>query len=295
MKAFIGSATALAALTMGGIAIQGVRPIANPDAPVAGLDAHETHGSLSLIGQFRTSVSGWLWVRTDLYLHNGVQMRPMLDQEKQRNVVSENSHDGLDEEIGHAAVVTVIPSRERDFRGIFGDIERATSSYKDMRNHSHNDPKGALPLFRLMTWIDPQFIPGWTVGASVMCREKNRAAYDKALAYLEEGLRANPNSITLLKEIAYTYVRPLDNLKAGKVYLDRARAAIAPADVSRMDEDTKVHAQEAYRWLVLVNRDLGLRREALDVAQEGLTKFPGDHLMSSEAEKLSLRPRRRTP
>src|SRR5262245_38227364 len=45
------------------------------EAPVvpAGLDAHETNAAASVIGQFRTTTTGWLWLRTDLYLHNGVE------------------------------------------------------------------------------------------------------------------------------------------------------------------------------------------------------------------------------
>lgn len=287
------SGAALCALSAGGLSVQSLKPITNPEVPVSGLDAHETHGSVSLIGQFRTSISGWLWVRTDLYLHNGVQMRPMLDAEKKRQLASENSSDGLDEHIGHESVVTVIPSRERDFRGVFGDMERATASYKGMQNHSHNDPKGALPLFRLMTWIDPQFIPGWTIGAAVLCREKEGPAYDKAVAYLEEGLSHNPNNVVLLKEIGYTWIRPLGNLERGKPFLDRARLALTNVNVTRLDEDTQESARDTYRWLVLVNRDLFRRDDAISVAREGLTKFPEDYMLVRELATLTAVPIRR--
>ena len=49
---------------LGGYKAIDVKPEVEPKGRVAGLNAHETHASASLLGQFRTSVSGWLWVRT---------------------------------------------------------------------------------------------------------------------------------------------------------------------------------------------------------------------------------------
>ena len=59
--------------------------------------------------------------------------------------------------MGDDSVVTAIPSPDRDFRGWMGDLERETGTYRDMHNHTHNEPEQAIPLFRLMTWIDPNF------------------------------------------------------------------------------------------------------------------------------------------
>ena len=41
-------------------------------------------------------------------------------------------------------------------------------AYQAMANHKHNDPTAAMPMFRLMTWLDPTFVPGWTTGANIL-------------------------------------------------------------------------------------------------------------------------------
>src|SRR5258708_9770874 len=111
-------------------------------------------------------------------------MRPMTDGEKGSGVKTEDAaDDGHEKLIDESAVLTIIPSKDRDFRGILGDIERATNAYKDMHSHTHNDPIATLPLFRLMTWIDPSFIAGWVTGASVIAREQSKAGALKAINY----------------------------------------------------------------------------------------------------------------
>jgi hypothetical protein len=162
-------ALAIGAAIAAGVAIQSVAPEVNPPNRPAGLNAHDEAAGASLLGQFRTSAAAWLYLRADLYLHNGVEMRPLTEAEIKSGRVGVGVHE--DEQQLHGDemnMVTVVPGREQDFRGIFGDIERATNAYKDMTAHKHNDPMDSLPLFRLMTYVDPQFIPGWTTGATIM-------------------------------------------------------------------------------------------------------------------------------
>src|SRR5579864_179950 len=80
---FLVPTFAVVLMAGGGYAVSDLQPLVSPRASdMAGLQAHETHASASLLGQFRTSFSSWLWFRTDLYLHNGVEMRQMTDDEK---------------------------------------------------------------------------------------------------------------------------------------------------------------------------------------------------------------------
>src|SRR5688500_7510109 len=78
--------TAVGAMAGCGLFVATLGPILQPPEAPAGLDAHETNASASLLGQFRSSASAWLWLRTDLYLHNGVEMRPMTEWEKKSGV-----------------------------------------------------------------------------------------------------------------------------------------------------------------------------------------------------------------
>lgn len=259
----------------GGEAAREVRP---PERP-AGLDAHETHAATSLLGQFRSSVSSWLWLRTDLYLHNGVEMRPLSDSERRAGDRAASATDAEDRKLhDDSAYTTVVPRAEHDFRGVFGDVERATQTWKDMRGHSHNDPRAALPLYRLMTWLDPSFVPGWTVGASILARGKTDEGNRAALAFLEQGREANPDSIAIEQEIAYVWARKIGDWDRALPHFEAAR------DIGRkrpqLADETEAEALlDAYRWLCLIYRDSARPADQHATAREGLDRFPDDPVL----------------
>jgi hypothetical protein len=267
---------AVVAILISGLFAMGLRPHTEAPSSLEGIDAHETHAGASLLGQFRTSVSSWLWLRTDLYLHNGVLMRPMteweLEQGRETHKAADDGHEELHNE---EAVTTVIPAREYDFRGVFGDIERAVAAYKDMRGHDHNDPKAALPLFRLMTWIDPEFIPGWTTGGIIIARDRDEASTRKALDYLLQGLEKNPTSIDILTQLGYLEVARRKDLVRAVDYLEQARSA-AKRKGTRLGESETEVLLDTYRWLAMCYRDLGRHQERIRAASEGLLLYPDD-------------------
>ncbi|HRI44167.1 MAG TPA: hypothetical protein PLL78_03390 [Fimbriimonadaceae bacterium] len=244
----------------------------------AGLDAHESHASASLLGQFRTTFSGWLWLRTDLYLHNGVEMRRLTEQEVAGDHRGSSSIDNHDHALhDDSLITTVIPSAEQDFRGIFGDIERATSAYKDMTQHTHNDPVSALPLFRLMTWVDPSFLPGWTTGAAIIARDRSDRSLEKALGLLREGLAKNPRSIALDGEIGYLLAARRRDFRQAVHHLDRAR--IQSLERAALSDDEFEALPQIYRWLSLSYRERGMLAEMYAVLREGVERFPEDAVL----------------
>ncbi len=262
-----------------GYAIRPMDQVVNPPYVPAGLDAQEQYSSMSILGQFKTSASAWLWLHADLYLHNGVEMRQMTDSERHAGVKTEDAaDDGKAKILDEESVLTTIPSKDRDFRGVFGDIERATSAYKDMHHHHHNDPKLALPLFRLMTWIDPDFVPGWVQGAAIIARDRTNESAIKALAYLKDGRKQDPYSVSIVMEIGQIYITRLHDLPKAVTYLEQAREMGRNRDW--VLEDTENSAlQHSYRWLALCYRDLGERDKLREVAEEGLNRFPGDPVL----------------
>lgn len=260
------------------------------------LDVHESHASASLLGQVRTDLSSWLWLKADLYLHNGVEMRPLTDDEKRRGTRVQGAANDGREQLFKEQDVTVVPSQADDFRGWFGDVERSTTAYKDMANHQHNDPTAALPLFRLMTWVDPQFIPAWTTGATIMARSLNKQGTYQALNFLEDGLTANPDDIELLTEIGYFQATRRKDLRTAVTFLERARTQ-GRLHVRSHDEEERDALEQTYRWLALCYRDMGDEPNLRDVVAEGLGLFPDDgvldHVISNMPEILSAEGRRR--
>lgn len=271
-----------------------------PPTPV-GLDAHETNAGASVLGQFRTTATGWLWLRTDLYLHNGVEMRMLSDQELAGGAKGVGSRD---EELGRLLnddkVVTLVPDEARDFRGIFGDIERATQTYQSMKKHGHNEPKDALPLFRLMTWVDPQFVPGWTTAASIIADDRKDGSFNQAVGLLTDGLHENPKSVQILNELGRLYASRPKDYENALVYLDRA--VELNLDPKKLEEGDAEAYLNVFRWASLCYRELGNREGQHRTAALGLRAFPDDtvlgrlageapYFLSEEGQRKWLRDR----
>jgi len=265
----------------GGFAVQPVREHVVVEGRHQNLNIAETHASASLLGQFRTSISGWLWARTDLYLHNGVVMRPLTEAELQLGKKGQGAHahdhDDIHEEMN---VTTEIPNAEHDFRGIFGDIDRATKAYKDMTGHDHQNPKQALPLFRLMTWIDPYFIDGWTTGASVYAMGKNREGYEHAEKFLRQGLVHNPDSISILNQLGFTYLARLKDYPKAQFAFEQSIEKSRKLRVEMLTEGDQDSLEVSYRFLALVYRDTGQLEKMYSLLREGLKRYPHDTPMA---------------
>lgn len=281
LRTALGPLLACSFATASGFYAQNLQQELNPSQRASGLEVHETHASASLLGQFRTSASSWLWLRTDLYLHNGVELRPLTDSERQAGEKGVGSAEAdLGQAMGDDDVVTSIPSPDRDFRGWFGDLERATAPYRGMKNHTHNDPEQALPLFRLMTWLDPSFIDGWTTGATVIARERNKEGTRKSLQFLHEGLQANPGNVSILNNIAFIHITRRKDLRTAVRYLEQARMS-AKERFSLLGEEDRDDLDNVYRWLALCYRDLGDLNQMHDVLSEGQNKFPQDAVLTT--------------
>ena len=260
-----------------------VHPVGNPVA----LDIHEEKAAASLLGQFRTSMTGWLWLRTDLYLHNGVQMRPLTDAEKAaglKGVGAENNEEGA--ALGDDNLVNLVPNRENDFRGVFGDVERAVSAYKDMSKHAHNNPRQTLPLFRIMVWFDPGFLKGWRTGAALIASDHSDSGTDRAIKFLEEGLDHNPGQPQLLTDQAVFFAARKRQFEEAIPKLEEARRNGLEL-IKHLDEDGLESLQLTYRCLTIC---LWYQARVPDVrryAKEGLQIFPGDPVLSRMISRFS--------
>lgn len=272
------ASTSVAAAAVLGASSGTIKDEVNPAIKIVGLEAHDSHAAASILGQFRTSASSWLFLHADLYLHNGVEMRPLTDDEIKRGRKGVGSNPNEQKLHNDAKIVTVVPSAKDDFRGIFGDIERTTTSYKDMTGHSHNKPSDSLPLFRLMTLLDPQFVQGWTTGSYIMLWDKREDGFQKALDFLHEGLKHNPKSIDILTEIAASYLKERNGVRdfvSATPYLRRARV-VAAENFERLSEDEKEATLKNYRRLAVSLRETGLVKEEREVVVEGRKFFPDD-------------------
>jgi tetratricopeptide (TPR) repeat protein len=299
MKSWIVAGSAVGAIFCGTQG-QKLTSIVNPPVRIVGLEAQDTHAAASLLGQFRTSISGFLYLRSDLYVHGGVEMRPMTkDEENRGRQDAKEAHDEAVKLDGSEPIVTVVPSEREDFRGIFGDVEREVASYKPMEGHHHESPTKALPLFSLMTWADPQFIEGWTSAAQIILWENKKDSTDIAVQFLQRGLDQNPESIDILSEMAFCYLRSTPNPdQPGKrydkalPYLERAKR-IGLDNLKVLSQKEAESLKENFRRLCICYRELKMEKELKSTSEQGLKIFGEDISLRkalTEAERNLINP-----
>ncbi len=287
MRVLVGALVIVAGIASG----WNVTRVSSEISPVvreAGLEAGEESAGASLLGQVKTSGAGWLYGQTDLYLHNGVELRPITPEEVRAGQKGVGIKRGEKQIMGDEShLVTAVPSADRDFRGVFGDIERETSAYKDMTHHSHNSPVATLPLFRLMTWIDPQFITGWSTGGTILESDGSNIGVRKALEFLKEGLYNNPDSIDLLTQVGSIVAFRLKNTAEGVDWLEKARK-VGYAERAHLDETDRTSLEQTYSWLAICYATLKDRAKLKDAVSEGLTIFKDNKVLLHYALELGL-------
>lgn len=246
-----------------------VSPITSP--PIRRVQTAQ--GDSSLAGQFQTSISGWLWSYTEVYLHNGVKLRRMTEAEK--------AQAGLNDGRNHGT--TIIPDAKKDFRYVFGDIERAVNAWEPNESRKQNDPRQCLPLFRLMTWFDPYFVEGWTTGAMVIGMDYSPASTAKALEFLREGLQHNPDCVDIPMMFGMLEVTRSKKFQSSEQFFKKA-IMNGKSRFESLTENEKSALQNSYRWLALVYRDTGQSGKLQKIATEGLNLFPDDLVLPSTSK-----------
>lgn len=229
----------------------------------------------SLLGEFRGTLAGVLYARAQEYLHGGVWMRPITEAEAASGM-----------ETYDANKVGVIPDAAHDHRGIWGDIERDTAPFTHV--HRDRDRVQLLPLFRLMTWSDPHFIEGYSLGAYlVFCCAPNRRL-ERTLEFLQEGVDNNPDSYLLHSELGQYQLNSMHNPSLAQQHFLMAAQAVEriPREQwSKMDDPDREEAERAWEYLVLTFRRQGDRQSELAWARRGLKCFPDSMTLHRSLQK----------
>jgi hypothetical protein len=226
----------------------------------------------SLFGELRGGLADYLWLKADRILHDGVDMRG-LTRAEQRNDRRWRASHAAGEDAGNRSHVsgetTVVPNREADRRGILGELERQVKPYTDMRHHHHRDTRDTMSFFRLMTWANPHFIPGWVVGANILMGACGRPK--EALAFLSEGEKQNPESLEIQEEIGRYLMYRFHDWDGAEQRFQRAVALGAAKGTLTADEQQGW--EDAHRWLFIRYHRSGRRREARAIALVGAQRF----------------------
>jgi tetratricopeptide (TPR) repeat protein len=193
-----------------------------------------------MLGEFRTSLSDVLFIKTERYLHSGVAYVPHLTEkiltvEGAGEAVGEHEHgEHCDHENDHFAhegmPVTVVPESTQDYRGWIGDMHREVKPWRDPKlAHQHTTGTELIPWFRMMTLSDPSYTRGYTVGAFWIKQHDPEAA----LRFIEEGIGHNPRAFELHLARGFLLLqegRALQEAgKDGKEVMLRAKSAFQSA------------------------------------------------------------------
>jgi hypothetical protein len=195
----------------------------------------------TMLGEFRTSMSDMMFIKTERYLHAGVGYVPhmaesvMTAEQLSEEVDEHQSELGIpDDGEDHAGTPTLIPAAERDFRGFIGRLHREVKPWRDPEKaHIHTDGRELLPWFRMMTLTDPNYVRGFVAGGFWLQTEGE----DLAIEFINEGLRLNPEAFQLYVSRGFLTIRQYRRLnEADAAEEARERLRAAHADFSRAAE-----------------------------------------------------------
>ena len=233
-------------------------------------EVFEDKPTASLVGGFRTSTASFLYARAHEYMHGGIVFRAATPFEEMSGRRLASHGDELESHHG-AAETSSVPEGEADPRGYWGKIERETQPFMDIRHHGHRDLREALPLFRMMTWSDPHFIEGYSMGTYLIFSAADNDNLPRAMKFLEEGIENNPHSYILHKDRGQYQLYNFKNADEAKKSFLAAAQAIESAPKERLN-DRK--AEEAWTGLVQAFRKMGETESEIEWARRGLKRFP---------------------
>ena len=249
----------------------------------------------TLMGELRTSMSDMLFIKTQLYLHSGVAYVPhheaqLLSVEEMAEVdphhhahthdhehdvccphhhpaAGEHGDDGAHHHC-HVGEDTVIPPPSQDFRGFIGRLHRQVKPWRDpSRPHLHTDGTELLPWFRIMTITDPHYVMGYTVGGWSVSHHDESAA----LAFLEEGIRNNPESFQIRLARGFIHLRALRLDPRNRGLLEKVLSDFRDAvrlGVARRPDPALGPPEQQAGWSVFEEQDLWSACQTLVILEQ---------------------------
>ncbi|RJP69352.1 MAG: tetratricopeptide repeat protein [Candidatus Abyssobacteria bacterium SURF_17] len=274
-KKLLVGAACIALAAFAGMLSRKVEPALATTAGFGGEELHHASHSMpmTLLGQFRTNLDAYLWLKTIDYLHNGIAYRPYTTVERTKGM-REHEHD-----IGGFAKhpcggPTLIPPKEKDWRGVFGELERNLQPYRPGPAR-HSDPQELIPWYRIQTMINPLDVNAYATCAFFLTDFAKEP--EKALAFLEEGIEKNPHSPVLHQAIGQLY---FDKWKRYDQAIPCFQKAIAAGkEIQVRDEAQEKAFGDAYLFLARAYRERGELDAALRTAKEGMAECATNNLI----------------
>lgn len=205
-----------------------------------------------------------------------------------------HAHDHDHDHAGEGKLLTIIPTARQDFRGFVGWLERNVKPWRDPSEpDEHGSGDEILPWYRVMTFADPHNVRGYLIGAWWLKAIRSGEKAEEALAFLEEGIRNNPDAFQLHLHKGYLLNQKFGNLAAARPVFRRAAELAMKArpddpepgslEWTSYDEDD---AGGAFRMAVLSEKEVGNHAEALRLARRYLAKLKRDGSLERQIREL---------
>ena len=177
--------------------------------------------------------------------------------------------------------ITLIPTKDHDFRGIIGNVEREVKPF-DPTHVEHTKPMEALPWLRLATWINPEHENAWIATAFWLkgTDRKDRRATSQAIQLLERAMAVNqpqPGRVWDKQGLAYMLAH-LYLIEADDP--DKAMSVLEPVlkrgeeDFARLNDTERDWLEYNFRDAAQAYKKSGRHDKAIENCKLGIALFP---------------------
>ena len=272
----------------------------------------------AMLGDFRTSASDIMYIKTERYMHSGMgvagcevqKVQSVAEESKQIERYQVSLTAEVEDKVEDYVGENLMPSSVEDFRGFIGDLHRKVLPYQPPGGtHEHADGQELLPWFRLMTMSDPHYVRGYSIGGWWLATKN----LDEALAFVEEGIEKNPRAYQIHYMRGQILMKVVRNMsedgavnhvseevlplaqQARDAYRDAARFAIEARPVGgmenvdgaawgRYEEDDTLASMRLSIMTELAYGDSG---QALTLAKTYVAVIPDDRVLNRLLNKAT--------
>lgn len=151
-----------------------------------------------------------------------------------------------------------------------------------------------MSMYRMITTLDPRFVEAYDIGAYQLVQNFHKV--DEGLAYLDEGVRNNPDSAQLRFEKAFLlYFLKRYREAAAEAGLAMALYAPDPAALLQMEPSSQIAFLNAMRIFAHAEKELGDRDLEAHALRIWLLLRPQDPYAIGRMKALGLPPHGYTP
>ncbi len=266
----------------------------------------------AILGEFRTSLSDFIWIKTELYEHQGIRFQPHVD-EKEKDVERGKMKtaialtEGRTTEtmllakpiVKHADHPTThalqwIPAPEKDFRGFIGDIDREVHPWG---KHRFAESKETLPWYVILTVTNPHHSRAYIVGGWLLMKEDRQSDHlAQAERFLREGVANNPDSFPLRVMLGRALIQEerwkeaIQEFEKARNLALKTRSKDGKPD-AKWTDDAEEDFGFAVRYIPFIQlRQLNDVKGARISCKEALSYMPNDRALKQFYENLRKEP-----